>query len=224
MKEFVLLTAFLCAFYLNGFNQKVVGPILKNELVGKYVGGLKNGLAQGKGTAIGQDSYTGNFRKGLPDGEGIYTDNEGNVYKGAFMNGLKDGKGELNLILPGKDSLLKGSWEKDKFIGLGKGYPYEISNKTGIVIPRIFNTGPGNKVEITIVDPVTNMLITGSIAVKGEGTLRTTFGRYIYEDVVFPIEFDIRYDCNNKIGTSTASNTIRIKLNRPASWVVTLNN
>jgi hypothetical protein len=224
MKKIILLPVILCALFLNGLCQKIEGPVLKKELVGKYEGHLQNGLAQGKGVAQGLDTYTGNFRKGLPNGEGVYTDYEGNVYKGSFVNGYKEGKGELTVREAGKEMILKGYWESDKYVGLDNSGQYEVSNKTGSVTPRIFSAGAGNKVEITIIDPVTFEFITGSILVKGDANLRTTFGRYYYEDAAFPIEFDIQYNCNNKIGTSITANTIRIRINKPGYWIITLRN
>ena len=224
MKNIFLLSVVFCALTFTGLGQKNEGPVLKKELAGKYVGGLKNGLAQGRGTATGWDTYTGNFKKGLPNGEGVYTDSEGNIYKGSFVNGLKDGKGELTLRGMEKDLILNGYWEADKFNGQDKREPYEVSNKTGSVTPRIFSTGSGNGVEITIIDPVTHNYITGNILLSGQASLRTTFGRYYYEDATFPLEFDIQYICNNRIGTSTTDNTIRIKINKPGYWVITLRN
>ena len=224
MKKIILLPVILCALWFSGLCQKIEGPVHKKELVGKYEGHLQNGLAQGKGTAKGQDIYTGNFRKGLPDGEGVYTDFEGNVYKGSFMNGRKEGKGELTVKGAGKDMILKGYWESDKYVGKDNRAPYEVSNKTGSVTPRIFSAGAGNKVELTIIDPVTFEFITGSILVNGDANLRTTFGRYYYEDAAFPLEFDIQYNCNNKIGTSITANTIRIRINKPGYWIIILRN
>jgi len=224
MKRFIVLSVIVCVFSVTGLCQSNDGPVLKKELVGKYEGGLRHGLAQGKGIAIGQDTYTGNFRKGLPSGEGTYTDSEGNIYKGSFVKGNKEGKGVLIIRGPEKEMKLKGYWKSDKYTGNDDDPQYEVSNKTGSVTPRIFNAGVGNKVEITIIDPVTIDYIPGYIALKGQASLRTTFGRYYYEDATFPLEFDIRYDCNNKLGTSTTSNTIRIKINKPGYWVVILKN
>ncbi|MDP4291210.1 MAG: hypothetical protein Q8908_09025, partial [Bacteroidota bacterium] len=144
--------------------------------------------------------------------------------KGSFHNGLKEGKGVLTLKGMGKDSVLTGYWEADKYIGKERREPYEISNKTGAVNARIYSAGAGNKVEITIIDPVTQAYIPANITIKGQASLRTTFGRYYYEDATFPLEFDIQYNCNNKIGTSTTANTIRIRINKPGDWIVTLKN
>jgi len=66
MKGIILITAILCTLYFSGLCQKIEAPVLKKELVGKYKGHLQKGLAQGKGTAFGLDSYIGNFRKGYP--------------------------------------------------------------------------------------------------------------------------------------------------------------
>jgi hypothetical protein len=225
MRKIVFLSVLFYAIIFSGFCQKIEWSVLKKELVGTYVGELKKGLANGKGTAVGQDSYTGDFKKGLPDGQGIYTDSEGNIYKGSFLKGYKEGKGELTYKGDNnKESVLIGYWEADKYIGKEKKDPYEISNKTGGVNPRIFNTGEGNKVEITIIDPVSHGFITGNIFLIGQASPRTTFNRYYYEDATFPLEFDIQYTCRNKLGTASIANTIRIKINKPGNWVVTLNN
>ncbi|MEI6061185.1 MAG: hypothetical protein WCR72_10775, partial [Bacteroidota bacterium] len=47
--------------------------VLKPELVGTYEGKCKDGLANGKGIAIGTDRYEGQFTKGFPQGYGTYT-------------------------------------------------------------------------------------------------------------------------------------------------------
>ena len=223
MKKIVLLSLVFCGLCFTGFSQKQDWSVLKKELVGSYVGDIKKGLAQGKGTATGQDSYTGDFKKGLPDGEGEYTDSKGNVYRGAFRSGLKEGKGILTLKTITGDSVIIGYWESDRYIGAEKIVPYEISNKTGAVNPRIYSAGAGNKVELDIYDPVNSTLITdATIIYTGQATNRTTFGRNYYEDVVFPIEFDIRYNSHNKLGTTMVANTIHIKISKPGNWVINL--
>ena len=224
MKRVILITIFFSIFYIGAVCQSNEGPVLKKELIGKYEGELKKGRAQGKGTAIGRDSYTGRFYKGLPEGEGIYTDSEGNKYKGSFHNGIKDGKGELILKGTVKDSVIVGYWASDKYIGKEKKDPYEISNQTGIVTARLFNNGPGNNIEIGILDPVNSTYLSATIFLIGQATARTSYGKYFYDDATFPVEFDIQYTCSNKLKTATIANTIRIKINQPGNWVITLKN
>jgi hypothetical protein len=224
MKRIVVFVVVLCALSFSGLCQKSDWAVVKKELIGTYTGDLKKGLANGKGTAVGPDSYTGDFKKGLPDGQGVYTDSEGNIYTGSFVNGKKDGKGELFIKNTVPNSVVTGYWENDKYIGKEKIDPYEISNRTGAVDPRIYSAGPGNKVEISIIDPVSHGYLGANIFYTGQASLRTTSGRYYYEDAVFPMEFNISYNCTNKIGTAVISNTVRIKINKPGYWVVTLKN
>ena len=224
MKKKVVLSLLMCTLFFTGYSQKVEWSVLKKELVGTYTGDLKKGLADGKGTAKGQDTYTGDFKKGKPDGIGVYTDSLGNVYTGAFRNGQKDGKGIMTMVGVKKDSVIKGYWEYDKYIGAEKIDPYEVTNRSGSVNPRIYNNGAGNKVEISIIDPVNHGFLTGTIFFTGQASPRTTFNRYYYEDATFPMEFNIDYVCSNKLGTARINNTVRIKINKPGSWVITLNN
>ena len=224
MRKIMLLSMVFCALHIIGFSQKLEGPVLRKELVGKYEGDQKKGLAHGTGKAIGKDTYTGEFRKGLPDGKGVYTDSLGNVFNGSFRLGKKNGQGVFTLIPSSNEHQITGYWKDDKYIGKEKVDPYAISNKTGSVSPRIFNTGLGNKIEISILDPVNNSYISATILIIGQGTSRNSYGKYYYDDVNFPVEFDIAYSCNNKYKSGMIANTIRIKINTPGSWVITLKN
>jgi hypothetical protein len=227
MKKIVVLSIMLCAFYFTGLCQKVDGPVLKKELIGKYDGDQKKGLANGKGTAIGRDSYTGEFKKGLPEGEGIYTDSVGNIYKGSFHLGKKEGKGEFTPNPTSNEKPMVGYWQEDKYVGKEKIDPYVITNKTGSVSPRIYSTGPGNKIEIDVLDPYDNSLIDANIFTIGQGNSRndSSYHKYFCEDTVFPIEFDISYNCRTKLGgAAMVANTIRIKINKPGCWMITLKN
>ena len=46
------------------------------NLVGTYTGDCKLGLADGKGDAKGIEHYTGNFKEGFPNGNGVYYYND----------------------------------------------------------------------------------------------------------------------------------------------------
>ena len=231
MKKFILITSLFLAFYLVGVSQAITGPVLKKELAGKYEGEQKKGLAQGKGTATGKDSYTGDFKAGLPDGIGVYTDSVGNVFKGSFKYGLKEGKGEFTSPPSSGEKAMTGYWMDDKYMGKDRVDPYEIEQKVGSVSPRIYMTGPGNVIDITVVDPVDNSNVAANIQMIGQGNPRndTSYNKYFFEDVKFPIEFDIRYQVRNKLGgingsTAMADNSIRFKITKPGKWSITLKN
>ncbi len=231
MRKVLILSLMFCVLVFSSNGQTIKGPVLKKELVGKYEGALKKGLANGKGMAIGQDTYKGDFKDGLPDGAGIYTDSLGNVFKGTFKFGLKEGKGEFIPAPSSNDKVMTGYWMNDKYVGNERVDPYEILNTVGTVSPRIYSTGPGNVIVINVVDPVDNANIAANIQLIGRGSPRTdsSYNRYFFDDVQFPVEFYISYTTRTKLGgisgnQATADNSIRLKINKPGNWSITLKN
>ena len=87
--------------------------VLIPELSGEYFGKCKEGLAQGKGKALGRDTYEGHFSKGLPQGDGTYIWANGDSYTGQWEQGLRHGLGTLKYKSNGKDTVLAGIWEED---------------------------------------------------------------------------------------------------------------
>jgi len=103
--------------------------VSKESLAGTYSGDCKKGKADGKGKAIGTDTYEGEFKSGLPNGEGIYTWKNGNVYSGHFSKGMMDGKGHLLIKRPNTtDSIVDGYWKKDMYTGKYES-PYKVYSK-----------------------------------------------------------------------------------------------
>lgn len=203
--------------------QETTGPVLLKEISGKYDGDLKGGLANGMGTAIGTDKYEGNFRKGFPSGEGTYTFSNGDVYQGNFVKGIISGKGTMYYKSIRPDSVAQGYWDEGKYQGKVKIEPYVISNQSGTVSPRITNGGEGNQVELAVLDPF-NKYINPQINATGKYFQRFSYSRIFFEQIEFPLELDINYYCSNKLGTGTVYNTIRIKINKPGKWLITLKN
>jgi len=223
MKKNIIFLFVFTSILINGFSQNAEGPVLKSEIAGKYEGELKKGLANGKGTATGIETYTGHFTKGLPEGEGVYTFRNGNVYEGTFKSGMMDGRGKLTIKRAKGDSIAIGYWDAGKYVGTKRIPPYEISNKTGSVQEHISNSGEGNTIEISVIDPLYNYLMPRTI-VDGEYRYEAYSGREYYKDAKFPILFDISYSCSNKIKTGIVYSTIRIKINKPGNWIITLKN
>jgi hypothetical protein len=117
MKKMIPLIVLFLAFSFVAICQTVTGPVLNKELVWKYGGEQKQGLAQGKGTANGTDTYPGDFVKGLHDGQGVYTDSQGNIFKGTFKYGLREGKDEYTPATNSTEKPLIGYWLDDKYVG-----------------------------------------------------------------------------------------------------------
>jgi hypothetical protein len=90
----------------------------KESLKGTYTGDCKNGKANGKGKAVGTDTYEGEFKSGLPDGQGTYRWANGNSYTGKFAKGMRDGKGVMVYKRANAaDSVIDGYFKKDDYAG-----------------------------------------------------------------------------------------------------------
>jgi hypothetical protein len=69
----------------------------KESLKGTYTGDCKKNKAHGKGKAVGIDTYEGEFKNGVPDGQGTYTWGNKNIFEGKFLKGLREGKGKMTM-------------------------------------------------------------------------------------------------------------------------------
>ena len=125
--------------------------VLLKAISGSYAGGCKHGLADGKGTAKGEDTYVGYFLKGLPEGKGEYTYKNGNVFSGAWSNGLKNGKGKFKSVLNGKTSVVTGYWKDGEYAGISEpDDEYRITNISRIENYSIKKTASNvNMIEIS---------------------------------------------------------------------------
>ena len=114
----VFMTTLFSSFGLHAQDGNKTCEVLAKELAGTYVGECKKGLAEGKGEAVGNQRYVGNFKNGLPHGEGTYYYSESNYHKGKFQEGIKEGKGEMHYLRNGQpDSVIKGYWSGDEYRG-----------------------------------------------------------------------------------------------------------
>ena len=128
MKQ-VLFLIFLSISIINTSAQNAECSVLLDSLEGTYTGDCKSGKANGTGKAVGINSYDGEFKNGLPEGQGKYTWSNGDYYYGGWKKGLKDGKGQLHQFENGKETLVTGYWKKDKYRGEYEN-PYVITNVT----------------------------------------------------------------------------------------------
>ncbi|HYM95530.1 MAG TPA: hypothetical protein VET23_15435, partial [Chitinophagaceae bacterium] len=120
------------------------------SLKGTYTGDCKKGKANGKEKAVGVDTYEGEFRSGLPDGEGTYTWNNGDIFKGHFVKGVRDGKGAFTFKRANAtDSIVEGYWKKGDYIGKYE-KPYTIYFKSAMVTELDMDYKKDNFDQITI--------------------------------------------------------------------------
>ena len=133
-----LISFFAFNLLFAGFLYAQDCEVLKESISETYEGDCKKGKAHGKGTAKGEDSYTGEFRKGLPHGFGKYTWGDGKVYEGDFKNGSMEGEGKMTISLESKaDSVVTGFWKADKYLGKYKDVYKEHSRSPNVTSVRV---------------------------------------------------------------------------------------
>lgn len=202
--------------------------VLKPEISEKYNGGCKKGLAQGKGIAEGIDKYEGNFRKGLPDGNGKYIWANGDVYNGEWKSGMRNGEGGYTFKVNGKDSIRYGIWENDTFIKIAIPNPYKIYSSRNVDRYTITKTGDGNKITLELkMLGKDNLNVSNFDFFADNGNYREVGKYYTYENVKFPVVLKINYVTNGKIDFSpqnTIAAVFEVTINEPGDWEITLNN
>ena len=226
-KSISIITLILFSFSLFSQDCIVDMPLL----TGTYTGECKKGKANGKGKAVGTDTYEGTFKSGLPDGEGIYIWSNGNRYKGQFASGMKDGYGTMMYKrINTKDSIVEGYWKKDIYEGRDEN-AYKLIYKSKMVndLEVEYKNDGLNKITFFITNTS-----GGSLAVDGEETSRMkvdeihltagTYGRLflnnnhakktesILEDVVYPIRFK----------AIIGEEEVEIECKKPGSYIITL--
>ena len=107
----IILSAIILSAVTYGQNEC---HVLLPELQGQYKGECKKGLADGEGSAQGEEKYVGNFKKGLPHGFGVYFYSNGSIYIGSFKKGVRNGYGLLNDLSNGSKVMHYGLWVAGK--------------------------------------------------------------------------------------------------------------
>lgn len=125
MKKILCCLAVLLTLHATSQTCTVVPEALK----GSYEGDCKKDKADGVGTAKGEDSYTGEFKNGYPDGKGKYTWKNGDWYEGEWKKGSRDGQGTMHFADKAPGDSTAGFWKKDKYIGRYE-KPYLVHYKT----------------------------------------------------------------------------------------------
>ncbi|MDD4372819.1 MAG: hypothetical protein PHG67_02755 [Bacteroidales bacterium] len=128
----LIFILFVFAYHINAQTNSC--KVLHEKIAGDYSGKCLNGLANGKGKSIGEDTYIGIFKDGLPHGNGKYLYKNGDVFQGNWKNGKKDGKGKFVFTQDGKRQKMYGYWKDDEYVGADDpDLPYRVIASSGIV-------------------------------------------------------------------------------------------
>ena len=221
-KIFLVLFFGLLSFSLSAQGDcKVLIP----EIAGQYTGKCKNGLAHGKGKAVGQDTYEGGFSKGLPDGTGTYIWANGDMYTGDWYHGIKQGEGTLKFKFNERDSLITGIWENDIYKGPVPLKPHVLSC---VSIDRYTFKNTGNQLNRVLLNfyqnGVRNLTIENLLLSTSSGT-DTRLGQSVgYENILFPVTIKATYTTMNKARTATVYAIFEFEIFEPGDWEVDIYN
>ncbi|MDX2444451.1 MAG: hypothetical protein QNK30_11695, partial [Bacteroidales bacterium] len=183
-----------------------------------YQGECKKGLAHGQGEAFGRDHYTGEFKKGWPDGMGHYEWNNGDSYKGEWKKGERHGLGKFTFTISAKEIVLDGKWVNDEFVERRKEYKVEERSNVTFNIRRI---GEGDKVSFwlpAIKDPkkgIQNLVLNSS---SGKEVRKGSIVGF--ENLSFPATLSISFFLENKYQPHKSVAYLRITFIEPGEYVI----
>lgn len=222
---FYTTTFFLLISSFSGFSQDSC-KVLKYGIDSAYAGVCKKGLAHGIGEAWGDDHYYGEFKKGLPHGEGIYEYYDGSVYKGSFSKGLKHGYGEYIPMLMNVDTSMKGMWENNVYIEKvhkGGELDYSVVRNEEIDRYKAIWQGENKRISIRLNNYVSSKPELFNILLYGtSGRRSSSKGIYYFEDVVYPFTLQVSYTKWDRLGYSTKMVEFEIEIYREGEWRIEL--
>ena len=197
--------------------------VLNSSIGVSYNGSCKKGLAEGTGEAMGVDRYKGEFKKGLPDGEGTYFWLTGEIYAGEWRKGLREGNGKYSYKYMDRDTVISGIWKKDKYIGEVELAPYIIEYRNGISRVSCIKVGGRPYVKFKFAlngaesNDISNLLIQGSSGSESNTTEFTGF-----EQIVFPFSGRVTFQAPNAFRAAMITCELRFVINEPGSWIISM--
>jgi len=220
-----VLFTIICAFnQLIAFSQETC-KVLMPEISGRYTGDCKNGLADGKGIAEGKDKYEGKFKKGYPNGQGIYTWSTGEVYKGSWNEGKKNGNGIFTFKSNGIDSTTTGIWKDDVFLRKKIVSQYMVFRASGIKRTNVQRDSDGDKVTLMIMkDGNNNSTVSGLTFFCTSGMTYSVGSKLGYENVIFPCTVKVIYSTSNSFNTASIECAFEVEIKTPGIWEIKLEN
>ena len=228
MRKLILFTL-LCVTTLFINAQTDSCKVLLEKISGKYTGDCLNGLANGKGKSIGEDTYIGTFKDGFPDGKGKYIFNNGDVFIGNWLKGKKNGKGKFEISINGKKNTINGYWKEDEYAGVSEpDVTFRVTYFSGIFDYKVEKNKPVkefeniNKITLTIKSAFTDFLPTDLKIEKSSGQITQIGKKFEITQYFCPIHCEISYSILVAGGRRPCRFTIDVL--EKGEFTITLNN
>jgi hypothetical protein len=220
---YCLTVVFISFISLTAFAQNQC-KVLVPDLVGEYTGKCKKGFAHGKGKAVGKDTYEGNFKKGLPNGEGIYTWASGATYEGDWVFGVRTGEGIYKFKSNNNDSVQAGIWKENEYLGPKPERP-KVIRKEFVTRYNFRRDGDGDRLLIDLkLNGSPNRDIQDFSIISSSGSYFVAGRSHGLETVIFPVTVKIKYLSWNAAHTSMHTATFEFEISEPGNWQVDIVN
>jgi len=200
--------------------------VLLPEISGTYKGKCKKGLANGKGLAIGTDTYEGRFSDGYPDGRGKYTWADGRIYEGEWKEGIMEGNGTMIYPTARGDSIVAGIWRDEVYYGPIPPPPYKIDRSISVVrssIRKINDMGSGVRIGIFLGGNY-NVELSDFSMVSDTGEQIMLGSRYGIQNAIVPYSVYIKYRTWNHLRTQQHDVIFEFTINEPGTFEVAIHN
>ncbi len=225
MKYSIIITLLLFLFNPTFGQDAQKCKVKLANLQGEYRGGCKKGLASGQGSAKGKHIYTGEFKKGYPDGEGKYIWSGDDYYEGSFKKGKRNGFGKHYMIVDGKSSFIEGYWRNDAYIGKQlKRQECITITKTGI--DRVIYKYRG---DLPVKNVINILFKRGGRTIRTDINIQSCIGSsgefislndYHFEYMDFPFTANLTFSAPGKMLTMSMLGSLKFKIVEPGSWDV----
>ena len=197
--------------------------VLIPELAGTYSGDCKTGLADGTGEALGEDYYRGEFVKGYPEGNGIYFWKNGAKYDGEWKKGMRHGKGRYEFTYHDRVSVQDGEWKNDKYMGIKIPPPYSIDYRSNIGRVTCFKEGDRPYIKYRFSRAGSYNSSVSELLMQSSSGSEKTFPEFTgYEQVEFPFRGKLTFTAPNAWYSAMINCELRITINQPGAWIVTI--
>jgi len=220
VKEYcVWLFLFLLA--CGGMAQEESGCLVLMEAIsGSYEGDCRDGLAHGKGKAMGWDTYRGQFKDGLPHGKGTYIWENGNKWIGKWKNGMCHGRGKWIIRKSGLNQVIRGIWKDGKMVREFQKNPYKITYMNGVERVRIYRNGERNLIEIYPIRRGSGPLYRYLRLNTSSGVRNMERRPYTIAYPMFPFEGAVYFEAPNQFMAYMKMCEVEYKINEPGRWVI----